>query len=62
MHRDIWIPNWLYRWLPRWALIAGAWGVMLSGFGFGMMAVSMLTAIYGAWVLAVRISWMGADL
>jgi len=57
MWRNIWIPNWLYRWLHVWAFIVGVWGMWLSGFGVGMLLVSMLTAIYGAWIMAVRISW-----
>ena len=54
MHRDIWIPDWLYRWLPRWAFVVGGAGVILGTSCFGWLTLSMLTAGYGGWVLVMR--------
>jgi len=62
MRRRIWIPDGLYRWLPGVALVTGASGVAIGGFGFGMLLVSMLTASYGGWIMALRLYWMGAEL
>ena len=54
MLRKIWIPERLYRWIPRSAMCVGLAGIALLPASVIWTPITIITAGYGACVLAAR--------